>query len=92
MDSKIFKTDFHFFPNKINFRKKNVLFFVCVGSMMAMRVKILTMAQRSKTMGNPKEEMMNPIVKNMDRSTYEGPKSALCIDRLMMSVGITENM
>lgn len=60
--------------------------------MLCESVKLLTMPQRCKTMGNPKEEMMNPIVKNMDKSTYEGPKSALCIDRLMMSVGITENM
>lgn len=50
------------------------------------------MPQRAKTMGNPNELTMKPMVRNIDRSTYDGPKSALCIDRFMMSVGITENM
>lgn len=49
------------------------------------------MPQRSSTIGNPNELTMNPIVKNIDRSTYDGPKNVLCIDRLIMSVGITEN-
>lgn len=52
----------------------------------------LTMSARAKTIGNPKLLIMNPIVMNMDRSTYDGPNNALCIDRLMISVGITENM
>lgn len=52
---------------------------------------ILTTSARTNTIGNPKLLIMKPIVKNIDKSMYDGPNSALCIDLLIMSVGITEN-
>lgn len=53
---------------------------------------VLTTPECAKTIGKPNELTMSPMVINMDKSTYEGPNRALCIDRLIISVGITEKM
>lgn len=42
------------------------------------------------TIGRPKLQTTKPIVKNIARSKYDGPNSALCIERLIISVGITD--